>query len=122
MIANSGFPESEQNREALEIGRLFAEKNGLPWGLGIAVGMGGSYRGMAKVPLESPLKKRVSQAFHGIREEMSQPSPEGREMMAGEVAFPRWLNNFLGTRGWYRGAKKNGLRRKDLYARPYPTR
>jgi hypothetical protein len=35
--------------------------------------------------------------------------------------LPRRLYYFMGNRGWFSAARKNGLKKKDLYRKPYQT-
>ncbi|MDA3955415.1 hypothetical protein [Oceanispirochaeta sp.] len=120
-IVNCGFPEAIQNRDALKILELFCLKSGLIWRFGIGLGMGEPYKQMAGMPLRSRGKRQVFEAFQTLAADLKNSSGGVLENAYVAVKFPKWLYRVMGSMGWIMSGRKNGLKRKDLYARPLLT-
>ena len=118
-IVNCGFPEPDINEEAIRVVRSFAGHIGAAFRFGISSGAGG----MITEAKEAPFMKKAVTLLEGALSLMAQdtivpmPVPPGNVSIA--LNFPRRLYFFMGNRGWYGMARKNKLRKKDLYARPY---
>lgn len=117
-IANCGFPEPEQNREALNIMEIFCRKNGLEWRFGIGLGMGEPYKQMKNIPIQSKNKKEILGAFKRVEEDLKNIDSSNKGNSFVSVKFPKSLYKLMGSLGWVLQARKNGLKRSDLYARP----
>lgn len=117
-IVNCGFPEAEQNADALEILKIFCMKTGLNWRFGVGIGMGEPYRGMAGIPLKSGFKKDIYKAYKTIASDILSESNEGHKHLFVKVRFPGFLYKIMGTLGWKKQIRKNGLKPRDLRARP----
>jgi hypothetical protein len=129
-ICNCGFHEGAQTRTALRIVRNFALKSGFSWGGGLGIGTGGMINGMAKVPEEAWIKREVSRGIAWIAGNVADwgASP-GQARLAptrdfdGSVrfvshAFPRFAYIMVANSGWRQEARANGLRVRELKARP----
>lgn len=118
-ISNSGFPESFQNRTALDICRCFANSVGFKWSGSLALGCGGSVAGRPLKEQSGMLRnviKSLDLTCEALVNNQSIPS-EAKNLM--EKPFvPKWLYLFIGNMGWKKAAKKNGCS-GELYARPY---
>jgi hypothetical protein len=122
-IVQSGFPETHQNRLAIEIVRRFAEMSGFRWAGGLAMGMGGALGGQAGGKREGMLRN----AFRGLdlaADALSEgrPIPEEAISLFGGKLMPRWLYLLIAGYGWKKQARKHGKRKQakiDLYAKPY---
>ena len=117
-IANCGFPEAVQNREALKVLELFCRKNGLEWQFGVGIGMGEPYRQMRSMPLKAAAKKELLRAFRALADDLKNEGQGRAENLYAAVRFPHFLYRFLGGIGWRRRAGKYGLGSRDLYRRP----
>ena len=129
-VCNCGFHEGVQTRTALRIVRNFALKNGFAWGGGLGIGTGGMINGMAKVPEEAWIKREVSHgvawmadnvAAWGLRAPGNSGSGEqdlARTMRFVNHAFPRFAYILVANHEWKMEARKNGLKPRELYARP----
>jgi multimeric flavodoxin WrbA len=118
-IVNCGFPEPDINGEAIRVIQSFARHIGASFRFGVGLGCGGMLVG-AK---DAPFMKKAIAAMDGALDLMARQttggSAESTENVNIAVHLPRRLYYFMGNRGWFGMARKNGLKKKDLYARPY---
>jgi len=117
-VVNCGFPEAVQNSDAISILEQYCRKNGLEWRLGIGIGMGEAYIQMSSMPLRSPGKAELLKAFQALSDDLSAETGAGNKRIYAKVKFPLWLYKLSGTFGWFIQARRNGLKLRDLYARP----
>ena len=117
-IVNSGFPEARQNADALHILKFFCRKNALTWRFGIGMGMGEPYKQMKDMPLNSYMKRDILHAYQSLRDDLKDEESPEKENLYTAVRFPRFLYTMMGSVGWVSRARKNGLKKRDLYARP----
>lgn len=117
-IINCGFPEAIQNADALMILEIFCKQNGLDWRFGIGIGKGGPYRQMKDIPLHSFMKSRILHAFQTLSDDLSGKEERPAGNLYVSIRIPRFLYSHAGSTGWKLQAKKNGLCKKDLFARP----
>ncbi len=122
-LVQCGFPETRQNRPALDIMRRFADLNGFEWAGGLAMGMGGAAgRPMPEKPkgLLGNVLRALDRAAAALADGRSIP-PEAAAFM-GKPLMPKWLYFMGGNWGWKQQARKNSKktgRALDLCARPY---
>jgi len=122
-LVQCGFPETRQNRPAIDIMRRFADLNGFQWAGGLALGMGGA--------AGRPLPEKPKGMLHSVLSALDQTAaalaggrtipPETIALM-GKPMMPKWLYFAAANWGWKREARKNGKktgRTLDLRARPY---
>jgi multimeric flavodoxin WrbA len=113
IVVNNGFFEGRQNRVAFEIMRNFAARAGLRWGQAVGVGAGGMIH---TAPIGRGTMKNLGKALDALAENIL--NARGGEDYTFEPNFPRALYKAIGHWGWRRAARKNGLRPKQLYAKP----
>lgn len=118
-IVNCGFPEPEINMEAIRVIGCFSRHIGARFRFGVLVGGGPMISSAEGI---GPVKKAYEKLDAGIlaiaddiRGESSQALPN----ILIKPSFPRRLYLLMGSMGWKQQAKKNGLRKADLYRRPY---
>jgi hypothetical protein len=115
---NCGFPEPEINSEAVRVVKSFCAHTGAEFRFGIMIGGGGMLLGAKDAPFMKKTMRRLSEAFALIQKDI-----EGSDISAEDIVvsmhFPRKLYFFAGNLGWGQAAKKHGLKKKDLYAKPY---
>ena len=109
VIVNCGFPESSQNRVAIQICEQFALETGMAWLGGLAVGMGGSLSGKV-IPEQGGKAKEVKEAldFLTVKIIQSEKIPEDKLPYEVEPNIPGWLYTFIGNLSWRVQALKNG--------------
>ena len=118
-IVQCGFPETRQNRAAVDIMRQFAKESGFEWAGALAMGMGGAVAGK---PLEKAggmvrnVVKALDMAADALLDGRSVP-PEA-EALIGRRLMPAWIHTFFGNRGMKRAAKKRGAL-KRITDRPF---
>jgi hypothetical protein len=117
-IINCGFPEAIQNADALRVLEIFCRKCEMEWRFGIGIGMGEPYKEMHGIPLRSWMKSTIFTSFQALGNDIdhSEAAPENNSF--AQVKYPRFLYRIQGAFGWISRARKNGVSRRDLYARP----
>ena len=108
-LLNCGFLEPIHNLTCLQICECFARGARLEWAGGLMVGGGGM------------TNKRIKEALLAAGGSLASDLPVSgfaQESLAAPV-MPRWLYILGGNRMWIRQAKKLGVSRKQLRARPY---
>ncbi len=119
-ICQSGFPESHQNDLALDMCQNFATQSNFQWIGGIAIG-GGSMIGELDIKEAGGrlqhIKKALDIATQAIAD--SHDIPQEAKDAVAKMPIPAMLYRMVGSLGWNKAAKKNGLRKKDMYAKPY---
>jgi hypothetical protein len=118
-ICQSGFPEVEQNKVAIEICRNFAAAAGFEWAGGLILAAGGMVGGQ---PL-SKLKGMMRAAVRALDLTASalaagKPVPDEAVALMARPAIPRFGYRFMANWGWRSQLKKDGDG-TPLDARPY---
>ena len=118
-IANCGFYEGLQNKIALEILRRYCINNGLEWCGGVGIGTGEMITALKNVPARAGIKRPVTLALEKL-EKAAEDSPSGRlaQNIYTQHVFPWMAYKLSGEMGWRQQAKRHGLKRRDLFARP----
>jgi hypothetical protein len=118
-VVNCGFPEPDINEEAIRVIKSFSHHIGAEFRFGVGFGCGGMVLG-AK---DAPFMKKAMEALYGAVDRMTadilhdiQPPTDTVNI---SVSFPKWMYFFGGNFGWKQLAKKNGLKKRDLYRTPY---
>ena len=108
-LLNCGFLEPIHNLTCLQLCECFAREAQLEWSGGLMVGAAGMMR------------KRVEEALRAAGGSLASDLPVSafaQESLATPV-MPRWLYIHGGNFMWRAQAKKLGVGRKELRARPY---
>ncbi len=121
-IVNSGFPEANQNDQAVAVARRFAEMEGFHWLGGLTLGGGGM------IPQEGELEKGGKRVVSVMRaldalvlclaQDGAIPIPDYILEKVRKPIIPHWLYRFMADWGFKSEARKNGMRRK-MKAQPY---
>ena len=115
-VVNCGFPEPGINLEAVRVIRSFSRSIGAEFRFGVMIGKGGMVLNVKDAPF---MKNKLDKVFESIAEDIFRGSKEEKQNIIIDLSFPRWLYFFMGNRNWFSLARKNGLRKKDLYRQPY---
>ncbi len=118
-VVNCGFPEPGINTEAVRVIGSFSEKIGVEFRFGVMIGGGGMLIGAQGSPMLKKTMSDIEGAFARMKEEIVSGRRGPVENIETSVRFPRMLYRFMGDKQWISSARKNGLKKKDLYARPY---
>lgn len=116
---NCGFPECDINMEAVRVIQSFSEKIGASFRFGILIGGGPMVCEAKDAPFMKKILTELGSAFSQIKEDVLDHTRQSVQNIDIAVSFPRKLYFFMGGRGWISSARKNGLKKKDLYRRPY---
>ncbi|MDC7235735.1 MAG: hypothetical protein PQJ58_21105 [Spirochaetales bacterium] len=117
-VVNCGFPEAVQNADALRVLKLFCRKSGLEWRFGIGLGMGEPYKQMHGIPLQSGMKKEILNSYKAIAADLQKKDTSDFGDFYVRIRYPKFLYKIQGAFGWVFRARQNGLKKRDLYARP----
>lgn len=117
-IVNCGFPEPELTREAVRVIRSFCAHTDAQFRFGIMLGGGGMLLGAKDAPFMKKFMEKLSAALCAMTEDI-EGCGKPPEDVTISVNFPRKFYFFMGNMGWKQMAKKNGLKSRDLYAKPY---
>jgi len=118
-VINCGFPEPDINTEAARVIESFCEKTGSFFRFSVLIGGGGMLQGAKDAPFMKKTMAALKRAFGLMIEDTFQSGNEPLNDILLSIRFPRKLYFFMGGIGWTSQAKKNGLKKADLYRRPY---
>jgi hypothetical protein len=116
-IVNNGFPESKQNATAIAICKQFANKTGLEWVGGLAMGAGAMIGGM---PLEkAPMMKNIKKSLDLTAQSLIEGStmPDEAIQLISKTPLPKFIMTMFANMGWKNMAKPYGNQKK-LRGRP----
>lgn len=119
VIVNCGFPEPEINLEAVRVIKSFSRHINATFRFGVQIGGGGMLLGAKDAPFMKKVISSLHNTFSDIAKDINSENLETIENKNISMNFPRRLYMFMGDKGWGSAAKKNGLKKKDLYMRPY---
>lgn len=118
-IVNCGFPEPEINLEAVRVIRSFCHHVNAHFRFGVLIGGGGMLVGAKNAPFMKKSIRNLNDALLTIAKDIESNDLIIVDNIKIAMNFPRRLYLFMGDRGWHALARKNGLKKKDLYKRPY---
>ena len=120
-VVNCGFPEADINREAIRVIRSFSHHTNNVFRFGVMIGGGGMLLGAQGTPFVRKTMSELNKAFNSMAEDIINSREDVVENISLALNFPRKLYFFMGNKGWVSMAKTNGLKKNDLYRRPYST-
>ncbi len=118
-VVNCGFPEADINEEAVRVIRSFSRKIGAFFRFGVLIGGGTMVVEAKDAPFMKKTTAKLLGTFDLMVEDILTDSRAPLEAISIQANFPRKLYFFMADRGWFATARKNGLKKKDLYRRPY---
>lgn len=118
-IVNCGFPEPEINLEAVRVIKSFSRHINADFRFGLLIGSGGMLREAKDAPFMKKTLKKLDEALATITSDIESNDVKEMDNINITVNFPRRLYFFMGHRGWMAQARKNGLKKQDLYRKPY---
>lgn len=118
-IVNCGFPEPDINEEAIRVIQSFSRRVGASFRFGVGFGSGGMIMGAKDAPFMKKAMQTLNDAFDLMAKDMNDKQLPPFKNVYIQVSFPRRLYYFGGNFGWRKLAKQNGLKKRDLYRKPY---
>ncbi len=113
IVSNMGFYESVQLKNLMNMVKTWCEKCGYIYGGGVAIGAG-EMIGSVIVSTDNGPAKNAAKALERLSAAINDLK-DIDDIYADAYKFPRALYMLAASSGWPRAAKKNGLKRKDLF-------
>lgn len=113
-ISNCGFYEGQQNRTALKIMENWCHKCDLIFAQGLGIGAGPVANGFPNVELGHAVKKDIGLAIGSLCSNILNDGVCSN--IYASINFPKRLYIFEGNNSWTAEAKRNGLKKKDIYS------
>jgi len=114
-IANAGFYEGKQNKNALDMMRRWCEMSDMKWGQGVGIGGGGMLMGLNNIPSGQGPRKNPSLALRTLAKNATEK--KSAENLFVSPNFPRFLYKFMAEVGWRLQIRQNGLKMRELFKR-----
>jgi multimeric flavodoxin WrbA len=118
-FVNSGFLEPEINEEAVRVIRSFCQHTGASFRFGVLIGGGAMLFRSDGEPMIKKAVEKIDRAFDTLVDDVKKGGQEALENVSVHTGMNRRFFFFMAHRGWFASGKKHGLKRKDLYRRPY---
>ncbi|MBU3110239.1 flavodoxin [Clostridium lacusfryxellense] len=118
-IVNCGFLEGNQNKIAINIYKNYSIRLNLNWRFGIGIGGGEFMKASRAMPLKSPIKKPVYNAFMALKEDIENNSNDNINNITTNAKIPKFVFKSAATAMWKSMAKKNNIKVADTYKRIY---
>ena len=120
LLANCGFPEPEQNRTVLQLGRHFARAAGYQWAGGLPLGGGGVVDPRVPIDEQHGPREHIKRALDAAAASLAKGGVVPPEALAAmmEAPLPDAAYRVLGDLGWRYQAWQNGVAQRDLRDRP----
>ena len=120
-IVNCGFPEPEINLEAVRVIQSFSRHINGEFRFGVLIGGGPMMIAAKDAPFMKKPVQKLSNALSSIAEDIKQEYVAKMDhiYIGANFPFSRRLYYFFGSRGWVTLARKNKLRKADLFKKPY---
>jgi len=120
-IVNCGFPEPEINLEAVRVIQSFSRHLNAEFRFGVLIGGGSMMVAAKEAPFMKKAVQKLNSAFTSMAVDIQAENFTTMESIYIEAKYPfsRPLYYFMGGRGWITMARKNGLKKKELYRKPY---
>lgn len=113
VLMNSGFYEGIHNKVAVNIMKNFSLRASVTFGGALCTGAGPILTAINNVPLGHGPKKNLGKALNVFAKSIIKNELYNDTFI--NVNFPRFAYKFLAERGWKQVAKKNGLKKRDLF-------
>jgi len=118
-IVNCGFPEPEINQEAMRVIEQFSIQTGRSCGGGVMIGGGGMVIAAKDAPFMRPIFEQIDGLLARVKQNAISDQQAESRIASVAPKFPKFLYFIGGNAGWKSMARKNHLRPKELYRKPY---
>lgn len=116
-IINCGFPESRINEDAAAVVRQFCNEIRATYCFSILIGGGGMLVPLKNVPFVKKEWRQIHAAFDRIVDGTRNGCVTSDVHIDSKT--PKWLFSFIAEMNFSMEAKKNGIKKKDLFRKPY---
>lgn len=122
-IVNCGFPEANICTEAVRVIESFSRHIHADFRFGIMSGCGGMMIGAKNAPFMKETENRLDTSFSAIEEDILTENKADEKYISISIPVSgffkkRLFYSFMGHM-WNSDAVKNGLKKADIYRRPY---
>lgn len=114
-LINCGFLEGPQNHIALDIIKNYTKRLNLNWRFGVGLGAGEFLKSSDSMPLNTGIKKEIYNAFLELKKDLEGTSIDKKENIFASPKVPKWFFIAIANHSWVTAAKKNGLKKSDIY-------
>lgn len=118
-VVNCGFPEAGINEEAVRVIQSFSRQIGADFRFGIMIGGGGMIGQTLNLSFMKKIRMKLEKDFQEISDDIHSQNKTIMKNKSIELNIPSQFYYFMGGKGWISSAKVNGLKKKDLYQKPY---
>ncbi|GFZ33212.1 flavodoxin [Clostridium zeae] len=114
-IVNCGFPEPKINTEAIRIIENFCNRLNLYWRFGIGIGMGEFISTTKNIPFINKLSNNIFNTIHEVIKDIENESTDKINNFFVKPKMPKYLFFISANIKWIKCAKKNSLKKSDLF-------
>jgi Putative NADPH-quinone reductase (modulator of drug activity B) len=118
-VVNCGFPEAGINEDAVRVVQSFSRQIGADFRYGIMIGGGGMIGQTLNLSFMKKVHMKLEKEFQAISDDIHSQKKATENNKSIELKIPSQFYYFMGGKGWISSAKGNGLKKKDLYRKPY---
>lgn len=118
-VINNGFFEGRQDHVAAEQMKLWCRSAGMTWGQAVGVGAGEMLPFIANIPLGHGPNKNLGRALEALTDNLLNRRSDENLYLSPNWSRALWRLQ-SSSAVWLPRAKKNGLKRKDLFRRKTP--
>jgi hypothetical protein len=118
-IVNCGFPEPDINLEAVRVIRSFSGHIHAKFRFGVLIGGGGMLLGAKDAPFMKKTMRSINDAFSSIVKDIQSEDSDRTSNFSIAMNVSKRFYFFMGNKGWVWSARKNGLKKADLYRKTY---
>ena len=118
-IVNCGFYEPEINDEAVRVVQSFCRHIGAAFRFGVTISCGSMLASMRSASFMKESAAALDAALSAIADDVLDSGTIPDTPIRIKANINRRFYYFMGSLGWKRMARKNGLKKKDLYRKVY---
>lgn len=119
-IVNCGFPEPQINEEAINVIRNFCNRTGIDFRFAVSIGGGGFINATKNIFIFKKDSSNINNALKQIKSDIyGKRNKDNSDNIMIKPFLPKALILFIAGKSWYFLSKKNGLRKDELFNKPY---
>lgn len=119
-IVNCGFPEPQITEEAIKVIKNFCNRTGLDFRFSVSIGGGGFIDATKDLLLFKKDSSNINNALEQIKSDIhGTRDKESSDNIMIKPFLPKALVLFIASKSWYFLSKKNGLKKDELFKKPY---